>query len=150
MWFGTLAPLVLLRLSGVAWYQGEANDLGKKGAWVGAESYKCHFPSMISQWRKSWGQPELPFYYVLLAAGHTAILREAQVASRGRVCRLDARCCSLYEDMLMEYNEGRLNGRPARGCRSRGRVFCPARRGPPRVTSATASPAGLAVGGAAI
>lgn len=35
---------------------------------------------MIASWRSAWGQPELPFYYVLLAAGHTAILRDAQVA----------------------------------------------------------------------
>lgn len=35
---------------------------------------------MIASWRSAWGQAELPFYYVLLAAGHTAILREAQVA----------------------------------------------------------------------
>lgn len=62
------------------WYQGEANDLGKQGAFVGPESYKCHFPSMIASWRTAWNQPDLPFYYVLLAAGHTAILREAQVA----------------------------------------------------------------------
>ena len=35
---------------------------------------------MISSWRSAWEQPELPFFYVLLAAGHTALLRESQVA----------------------------------------------------------------------
>ena len=35
---------------------------------------------MITSWRGAWEQPELPFYYVLLAAGHTALLRESQVA----------------------------------------------------------------------
>ena len=45
----------------------------------------CHFPAMIHSWRTRWRQPELPFYYVLLAAGHTALLREAQVATRAQI-----------------------------------------------------------------
>ena len=40
---------------------------------------------MIHSWRTRWRQPELPFYYVLLAAGHTALLREAQVATRAQI-----------------------------------------------------------------
>jgi hypothetical protein len=60
--------------------QGEANDLGKHPPFVGPKNYACHFPSMITSWRGAWEQPELPFYYVLLAAGHTALLRESQVA----------------------------------------------------------------------
>jgi predicted neutral ceramidase superfamily lipid hydrolase len=36
---------------------------------------------MISAWRDGFSQPKLPFYYVLLAAGHTALLRESQMAA---------------------------------------------------------------------
>lgn len=39
---------------------------------------RCLFPAMISYWRREFKLPDLPFFYVLLAAGHTALLREAQ------------------------------------------------------------------------
>jgi hypothetical protein len=35
--------------------------------------------------RRQFGLPTLPFYYVLLAAGHTSLLREAQVAGASRL-----------------------------------------------------------------
>ena len=48
-----------------------------KGPWW----YSCLFPSMITGWRAAFGSPILPFYYVLLAAGHTSLLREGQMAA---------------------------------------------------------------------
>lgn len=38
---------------------------------------------MISYWRRQFELPNLPFFYVLLAAGHTALLREAQYLGAG-------------------------------------------------------------------
>ena len=38
---------------------------------------------MIQGWRAHFEAPSLPFYYVLLAAGHTAFLREAQMRGAG-------------------------------------------------------------------
>jgi len=75
-------PLVPFAMKGVIWYQGEAN------AWRAYE-YRKAFPLMISDWRKKWGQPNFPFYFVQLSSwnadngdsqrGSTwAELREAQ------------------------------------------------------------------------
>ena len=79
MFNGMIAPLLPMRLRMVWWYQGEANDLGKKVARGGPWWYRCLLPAMIQGWRAHFEAPTLPFYYVLLAAGHTAFLREAQV-----------------------------------------------------------------------
>jgi hypothetical protein len=35
---------------------------------------------MISYWRREFQLPNLAFFYVLLAGGHSAVMREAQVA----------------------------------------------------------------------
>jgi len=75
-------PLVPFAMKGVIWYQGEAN------AWRAYE-YRKAFPLMIGDWRKKWGQPNFPFYFVQLSSwnadngdsqrGSTwAELREAQ------------------------------------------------------------------------
>lgn len=76
-----IAPLVPYRLAGVIWYQGESNA---ERAW----QYRIAFPMLIEDWRKAWGEPELPFYFCQLANFMTkddapgqsawAELREAQ------------------------------------------------------------------------
>ena len=38
---------------------------------------------MIAYWRRQFAAPQLPFFYVLLAAGHTAVMREAQAQGAG-------------------------------------------------------------------
>eukprot|EP00038_Savillea_parva_P012428 m.204622 g.204622 ORF g.204622 m.204622 type:complete len:582 (-) comp22593_c0_seq1:66-1811(-) len=76
---GMIAPLIPMRLTGVMWYQGEEND-HPDDACPGPTFYKCLFPAMIQYWRKTFAIPNLPFFYVLLAGGHTAVMREAQVA----------------------------------------------------------------------
>jgi sialate O-acetylesterase len=76
---GMIAPLTQMRLTGVWWYQGEENDHATD-ACPGPVWYRCLFPAMISYWRAAFKMPSLPFYYVLLASGHTALMREAQVA----------------------------------------------------------------------
>jgi sialate O-acetylesterase len=47
-------------VKGFIWYQGEGNA-GR------AEEQKKLFPAMVKDWRKSWGNPTLPFYIVQLA-----------------------------------------------------------------------------------
>lgn len=75
-------PLIPLTVQGVIWYQGETNA-GR------AYQYRKAFPLMITDWRKHWNEPDLPFYFVQLAGfgsadansnkGSTwAELREAQ------------------------------------------------------------------------
>lgn len=86
---GLVQPLLPLRLRGVIWYQGESNA-GR------AQRYEQALAQMIGDWRAHWGQGDLPFLYVQLAAfqpgpenplgSEWAELRESQ----RRVLRLPA------------------------------------------------------------
>ncbi len=79
---GMIAPLAPYALRGVLWYQGESN-VGRAG------EYAELFPTMIRDWRKSWGQGDFPFLFVQLpnyadgepAGRKWAELREAQNAA---------------------------------------------------------------------
>jgi len=83
---GMISPLVPFAIKGAIWYQGESNA-GR------AYQYRSLFPTMITDWRKSWGD-DFPFLYVQLAnfmktnsdanAGSAwAELREAQLRTLG-------------------------------------------------------------------
>lgn len=68
-----LAPLQPYAIRGVIWYQGEANNHR-------AEQYRTLFPAMIADWRKTWGEGDIPFFFVQITP-HFAItpeIREAQ------------------------------------------------------------------------
>ncbi len=77
---GMLSPLVPMALKGVLWYQGENNADG--------QLYVEKKAAMIADWRKWFRDPELPFYYVQLAAwqqpdpnpagGGWGLIRDAQ------------------------------------------------------------------------
>jgi len=79
---GMIAPVAPFGIRGVIWYQGEANVSRAHG-------YHNLFSALITNWRRVWGQKDLPFYYVQLAnfiptnAGAIedswALLREAQL-----------------------------------------------------------------------
>ena len=56
---GMIAPLLPMAVKGAIWYQGESNA-GR------AYQYRTLFPTMIQDWRKSWGH-SLSFYWVQLA-----------------------------------------------------------------------------------
>lgn len=57
---GMIAPLTPYAIRGVIWYQGESNA-------VAAHLYRTLFPTLIRDWRRAWGRPDLPFLYVQLA-----------------------------------------------------------------------------------
>lgn len=57
---GMIAPLEPYALTGVIWYQGEANA----GA---AKQYRKLLPAMISDWRKQFGREDLAFHIASLA-----------------------------------------------------------------------------------
>ncbi|MDR3708111.1 MAG: sialate O-acetylesterase [Capsulimonadaceae bacterium] len=57
---GMIAPVAPYGIRGAIWYQGEAN--GGSGY-----EYKTLFPTMISDWRKTWGEGDFPFLFVQLA-----------------------------------------------------------------------------------
>lgn len=57
---GMLAPLTRFRIRGAIWYQGEANN-GR------GEQYGTLLPALISDWRNTFSDAEMPFYFVQLA-----------------------------------------------------------------------------------
>ncbi|MEG3146656.1 sialate O-acetylesterase [Sphingomonas sp. RT2P30] len=58
---GMIAPLSGYGLKLAAWYQGEAN-VGK------AAEYRTLLPLMMADWRKTFGQPDLPFLVAQLSS----------------------------------------------------------------------------------
>ncbi|WP_338763208.1 sialate O-acetylesterase [Massilia sp. METH4] len=58
---GMIAPLQGYRFKAVAWYQGESNA----GA---AQEYRTLLPMLFADWRRAFGQPDLPFLVAQLAA----------------------------------------------------------------------------------
>ena len=62
LWNGEVAPLLPYTIRGVAWYQGENNAYVKV-----ADTYKDLLPAMIKDWRKAFGQPDLPFLIFQIA-----------------------------------------------------------------------------------
>jgi len=76
-----MAPLIPYAFKGALWYQGEGNEFR-------AYQYRKAFPLLITDWRKKFNNPNMPFYFVQLAtynrAGNSnegcawAELREAQ------------------------------------------------------------------------
>ncbi|QIF03983.1 sialate O-acetylesterase [Roseimicrobium sp. ORNL1] len=58
---GKIAPLAPYALRGFLWYQGEANTTPQKAAY-----YQYHLPLLVTEWRKDWGDEQLPFAWVQL------------------------------------------------------------------------------------
>ncbi len=58
---GMIAPVVPFAIRGVLWYQGESITAPR-------ELFPRWNELLVSDWRKLWGQPDLPFYAVQLAA----------------------------------------------------------------------------------
>ncbi len=61
---GMIAPLVPFALRGVLWYQGENNA----GTAADGLQYVEKKRALLADWRKWFGAPDLPFYFVQLAA----------------------------------------------------------------------------------
>ena len=53
---GKIAPLQPFLIRGVIWSQGENNK--------GAKHYRSLMSALIADWRKGWGNPDLPFLFV--------------------------------------------------------------------------------------
>jgi sialate O-acetylesterase len=54
-----IKPLQPYTIRGCIWYQGEGNS-------ARYEEYKTLFPAFIKGWRKTWQNPNMPFYFVQL------------------------------------------------------------------------------------
>jgi sialate O-acetylesterase len=85
LWNGMIAPLVPYAIQGAIWYQGEANATIAR-----APHYHRLFSTLISDWRKAFGQGDFPFLFVQLANyarpgtnDGWPLLREAQLKTLG-------------------------------------------------------------------
>ena len=55
-----IVPLQPFAIRGFLWYQGEQNS-------GHAAEYRILFPALINDWRKAWGEGDIPFLFVQLA-----------------------------------------------------------------------------------
>lgn len=84
---GMIHPIENYSVRGAIWYQGESNAGSKERAY----EYRTLFPTMITDWRRAFRDPEMPFLLVQLAPFMKiekqpsdtpwAALREAQLFS---------------------------------------------------------------------
>ena len=74
LWNGMVKPILGFTVKGNIWYQGESN-------WPRAEKYGYVFSTMLDNWRNDWEQPDMPFYYFLMAPNYLLPpeLREQQM-----------------------------------------------------------------------
>jgi sialate O-acetylesterase len=75
---GMITPVLPYAIRGMLWYQGESIVDGK----AGVERYPQVMETLVKDWRARWGEGELPFYFVQLAAlknvSNNPAVREAQ------------------------------------------------------------------------
>jgi sialate O-acetylesterase len=75
---GMIEPVLPYAIRGMLWYQGESIVGGK----TGVELYPHVMEALVKDWRQLWGEGELPFYFVQLAAlknvSNNPAVREAQ------------------------------------------------------------------------
>ena len=57
-----VAPIAPYPVRGFIWYQGESNA----GRGEDPRNYRVKMRALVNGWRTTWGQPELPFYFVQL------------------------------------------------------------------------------------
>jgi sialate O-acetylesterase len=73
-----IAPYTPFTIKGVLWYQGETDSDAKR-----APFYYRVFSTLISDWRRQWGEGDFPFFFVQISSfGSTApgwpVVRDAQ------------------------------------------------------------------------
>ncbi|MBP3409279.1 MAG: sialate O-acetylesterase [Bacteroidaceae bacterium] len=56
-----IAPIACYPIKGAIWYQGESNAHN-------VELHETIFPTLVDCWRRTWNNPEMPFYFVQLSS----------------------------------------------------------------------------------
>ena len=56
-----IAPIACYPIQGAIWYQGESNAHN-------VELHETIFPTLVDCWRRTWNNPEMPFYFVQLSS----------------------------------------------------------------------------------
>lgn len=76
LWNAMIHPMRTFPFKGVLWYQGESNKCCTNG------EYLAKFRALTAGWRREFGNPCLPFYYVQIApnqVGHLSVqLQQAE------------------------------------------------------------------------
>ena len=67
-----IAPYTRFTIKGVLWYQGETDSDAKR-----APYYARVFPTLISDWRRQWGQGDFPFLFVQISSFNSTACRLA-------------------------------------------------------------------------
>jgi sialate O-acetylesterase len=77
---GMINPVIPYAIRGVIWYQGESIVGGKAGVAL----YPHVMETLVTDWRRLWGEGNFPFYVVQLAAlknvSNNPMVRESQAA----------------------------------------------------------------------
>lgn len=92
MFHGMISPFAGYAVKGAIWYQGESNA----GNQAEAEAYRHLLALVVRSWRTAFGQPDMPFGIVSLAAFHEfdpnqpcagiwPALRDSQLGAEGLV-----------------------------------------------------------------
>lgn len=88
-------PFIDFPIRGVIWYQGCAN-VGR------AKEYECLFQTLIHDWRRAFGNPNLPFHFVQLA--NYLAPKDVQPDSEWAALREAQRCATQMEGVEMMVN----------------------------------------------
>ncbi|MDF1813464.1 MAG: sialate O-acetylesterase [Verrucomicrobiales bacterium] len=97
-----VSPVAPYAVRGILWYQGESNA----GTGEDPRNYRIKTRALVDGWRRSWGQPGLPFYFVQLPSfKDTAVgwiqLREEQrlslqIPNTGMAVTIDLRDSDIH------------------------------------------------------
>ena len=73
-----IAPYTRFTIKGVLWYQGETDSDAKR-----APYYFRVFSTLISDWRRQWGEGDFPFLFVQISSFNSTaagwpLVRDAQ------------------------------------------------------------------------
>lgn len=79
---GMLRPLAPFAIAGTGWYQGETEATPYHNPYL----HRFLLTAMITDWRRLWARPDLPFYFVQLPNRDNeprwAVVRESQAEAR--------------------------------------------------------------------
>lgn len=85
LWNGRIAPLAGFGARGILWYQGESDTaFDGEGKFDSSAHFAEQFGALISQWRRAWGEADMPFISVQLASYDQKYGRWADVRLRQR------------------------------------------------------------------
>ena len=95
-------PLTRFSVKGAIWYQGESNTHNP-------DKYSFRFPSMVNDWRRSWGNDDLGFYFVQLANYMEADAAVSKKDFRHKIslCKKESKETKHWLRMIAKANPGK-------------------------------------------